>query len=321
MATPDTESSAAHYSDSLKPLLDQLPKISYGDTFTLYQWEGFWYAPRHLEAAKSVQSNFEARDDDIILASSLKTGTIWLKALLFCIMGPKISDINEDPLLKNHPAVYVQTLETQTYLANPNPDLSSMPTPRLFHTHMPYNVLPDSIKNSKCKMVYIVRNPKDTLVSMWHFFSTVKQYPIQVLFEGFCNGVHPFGPFFDHVLQFWNESLRAPEKVLFLKYEELKSDPKGQVKKLAAFLGRPFENEEQVDQVLWRSSLERLKNLEVNKTGFDPWAQMPNSSFFRRGVVGDWKNALTPEMEERLDQITKTKLAGSGLDLVFVVPC
>ncbi|KAL3523683.1 hypothetical protein ACH5RR_016517 [Cinchona calisaya] len=315
MATPVTESSAGHYSESLKSLLDQLPKISYGDTFTLYNWEGFWYAPRHLESAKAVQSHFEAKEEDIIIASSLKTGTIWLKSLLFCIMGPKITDINQDPLLKNHPAVYVKTLETQTYIENPNPDLSNMPSPRLFHTHLPYTSLPESIKKSKCKMVYIVRNPKDTLVSMWHFFKTVKEYPFEVLFEGFCNGIHPFGPFFDHVLQYWNESLRAPEKVLFMKYEELKSDPKGQVKKLAEFLGRPFEDEEQVEQVLWRCSLERLKNLEVNKNGFDPWAQMPNSSFFRLGVVGDWKNTLTSEMEERLDQITKMKLAGSGLHL------
>ncbi|CAI9091412.1 OLC1v1026443C1 [Oldenlandia corymbosa var. corymbosa] len=315
MATTEVEPEAARYSESLKPWIDQLPKVQYGDNFTLYNWEGFWYAPRHLEAAKSVQSHFKARDDDVILASSLKTGTIWLKALTFCIMGPKISDINEDPLHKNHPAVYVQTLETQTYITDSNPDLSNLPSPRLFHTHLPYSVLPDSVKDSKCRIVYIVRNPKDTAVSMWHFFNTVKPAPFEFLFEGFCHGVHPFGPFFDHALQYWNESLKMPEKVLFLKYEELKKDPKGQVKKLAEFLGRPFEDEGEIDQVLWRSSLERLKNLEVNKNGVDPWSQMPNSSFFRRGVVGDWKNNFTPQMEERLDQITRTKLEGSGLDL------
>ncbi|KAI5648354.1 hypothetical protein M9H77_34359 [Catharanthus roseus] len=315
-STNDTVSLAKHSSDSLKPFLDQLPKVYLGEDFPLYQWEGFWYAPLLLEAAKSVQSNFQARDDDVILASSLKTGTIWLKSLLFCIMGPKINDINEDPLSKNHPAAFVQTLETQVYVTNPNPDhLASFPSPRLFHTHLPYNVLPNSIKNSKCKIVYIVRNPKDTLVSMWHFFNSVKQFPFELLFEGFCNGIHPFGPFFDHVLQYWNESSKANDKILFLKYEDLKRDSKGQVKKLANFLGKPFENDEEVDQVLWRCSLERLKNLEVNKNGIDPWVQMPNRSYFRLGLIGDWKNTLTLEMEEKLDQITRTKLAGSGLEL------
>lgn len=315
MAATDTESSATHYSDSFKSLLDQLPKISFGDFFTFYNWDGFWYAPRHLETSKLVQTSFVARDDDVILASSLKTGTIWLKALVYCIMGPKIDDFNDDPLAKNHPAVYIQTLETQTYVADPNPDLSGLLSPRIFHTHMPYGVLPDSVKNSKCKIVYIVRNPKDTLVSLWHFFKTVKEFPFEVLFEAFCSGVHPFGPFFEHALQYWNQSLKQPQKILFLKYEDLKKDPKGQVKKLASFLGRPIDDDDEIDRVIWRCSLERLKNLEVNKSGIDPWVQMPNSSFFRLGVVGDYKNILTPEMEQRLDQISKMKLAGSGLEL------
>lgn len=42
---------------------------------------------------------------------------------------------------------------------------------------------------------------------------------------------------------------------------------------------------------------------------------MPNGIFFRRGVVGDWTNYLTPEMATRIDEITKSKFEGSGLML------
>ncbi|KAF3973621.1 hypothetical protein ACB098_11G092500 [Castanea mollissima] len=305
-------------------LLDQLPRGSFFDNLDLYQRDGFWYRPRHLEASIVLHSQFEARDDDVILASAMKTGSTWLKALCFCIMQRQFGTVgnkDEDLLAIHHPAFYVQTLEIQVYTANPPPDLSAMESPRLFHTHLPYSALSESIKNSECKIVYITRNPKDTLVSMWHFFNKLRTpeqgpYPIEKAFESFCNGVCHFGPFFDHVLEYWNESLKMPQKILFLKYEELQRNPKEEVKKLASFLGKPFAEEEEVEEVIRKCSLERLKNLDVNKNGVDPWVGMPNSAFFRAGVVGDWKNIFTPEMSERLDQITCMKLQGSGLDLV-----
>ena len=43
--------------------------------------------------------------------------------------------------------------------------------------------------------------------------------------------------------------------------------------------------------------------------------ELKNNAFFRKGMVGDWKNLLTLEMAMRLDQITKQKLTGSGLTL------
>ncbi|XP_031282381.1 cytosolic sulfotransferase 3-like [Pistacia vera] len=89
---------------------------------------------------------------------------------------------------------------------------------------------------------------------------------------------------------YWNESIKRPEKILFLKYEEMKKDTRGQVKKLASFPGKPFVNEEEVDKILWRCSLERLKNLEVNKSGIDPWDGLAYKTYFRLGNVGDWKN-------------------------------
>ncbi|CAL5353544.1 unnamed protein product [Camellia sinensis] len=316
-------------SNSPKPLLlDQYPKKNFWDFSDIFQSQGFWYTNPHLEAARDILAHFESRNDDIVLASSIKTGTTWLKALCFSIIhGRKNVDVKvdeeeeeeDDPLVKNTPSSCVQTIENGVYMTNPTPDLSGMPSPRLFHTHFPYSALPDSIKNSECKIVYITRNPKDTMVSMWHFFNSLRTpeqgpYPFDKAFESFCDGLYPFGPFFDHVLEYWEASLKKSDKILFLRYEEIKRDPKGLVKRLASFLGRPFVNEEEVEKVLWRCSLDRLKNLEVNKNGSTA-VGLPTNSFFRLGVVGDWKNNFSHEMEERLDQISSMKLEKTGLDL------
>ncbi|KAH7547713.1 hypothetical protein JRO89_XS14G0005800 [Xanthoceras sorbifolium] len=299
--------------------LDQLPRMLSWDKRLLYQWEGFWYPDVVIKGMLTIQSQFEARSDDVILASSVKTGTTWLKALSSCIMEAKNTDgeDDKDELLVKNPHARVKTLEYDKDV-----DLTStFPSPRLFHTHLPYNALPDSIKKSDCKIVYIARNPMDTFVSYWHFFNKIWRtnhqepaYPLEKAYdEYFCKGVHVYGPFFDHVLQYWLESLKKPQKILFLKYEELKRDPRGEVKRLASFLGRTFLNEDEVEKVVWRSSLDRLKNLEVNKNGVVFHSRAPNSSFFRLGVIGDWKNYLTDEMKQGLDEITRIKFEGSGL--------
>ncbi|KAI7982594.1 Cytosolic sulfotransferase 5 [Camellia lanceoleosa] len=326
----ETKTSIEHpSSNSPKPLLlDQYPKKNFWDFSDIFQSQGFWYTNPHLEAARDILAHFESRNDDIFLASSIKTGTTWLKALCFSIIhGRKNVDVKfdeeeeeeDDPLVKNTPSSCVQTIENGVYMTNPTPDLSGMPSPRLFHTHFPYSALPESIKNSECEIVYITRNPKDTMVSMWHFFNSVRTpeqgpYPFDKAFESFCDGLYPFGPFFDHVLEYWEASLKKSDKILFLRYEEIKRDPKGLVKRLASFLRRPFVNEEEVEKVLWRCSLDRLKNLEVNKNGSTA-VGLPTNSFFRLGVVGDWKNNFSHEMEERLDQISSMKLEKTGLDL------
>lgn len=132
----------------------------------------------------------------------------------------------------------------------------------------------------------------------------------------YCRGVSGYGPFWDHVLGYWKESLERPDKVLFLRYEDLKHDTAIHVKRLAAFMGVPFSAEEEregaIEEISRLCSFSNLKELEVNKTGRSgPFVE--NNAFFRRGEVGDWVNHLTPEMAERLNEVIEEKLGGSGL--------
>ncbi|EHA8590996.1 putative Flavonol 4'-sulfotransferase [Cocos nucifera] len=80
--------------------------------------------------------------------------------------------------------------------------------------------------------------------------ATRNQVPFAKAFKLFCDGAYPFGLVWDHALEYWEESLRRPERVLFLKYEDMMEKPVANVKRLAEFLGCPFSPQEEKEGVV-----------------------------------------------------------------------
>ncbi|KAB2032972.1 hypothetical protein ES319_D05G415900v1 [Gossypium barbadense] len=128
--------------------------------------------------------------------------------------------------------------------------------------------------------------------------------------------VSMYGSYWDHVLGYWKASLERPDKLMFLTYEDLVEDTVLYLKKIAEFMGYPFSSEEQQqgvpENIVQMCSFENLSGLEVNKIGKHREGQgnleFENNIYFRKGKVGDWKNYLTTEMSQRLDQRTLQKL-------------
>ncbi|XWS13730.1 hypothetical protein CRYUN_Cryun36dG0063200 [Craigia yunnanensis] len=215
-----------------------------------------------------ARDHFQVQPSDIFLCSSMKTGCTWLKALSFSIATRTQFDKSTSPLQTTVPHDCIPFLEFGEYSTVQGPRIP------LFATHLPYTCLPKSIIDSDCKIVYLCRDPKDTFISMWHYFRRIiesyKQEAavegdlvlIEEAFESFCNGISSYGPYWEHVLGF--ESL---------------------------------------------SNLEVNKTGEQSKK--DAFVQ--NSAYFRKGKIGDWRNYLSAEMGMRLDNIMEEKLCGSGL--------
>ncbi|KAL2926354.1 Cytosolic sulfotransferase 12 [Bienertia sinuspersici] len=93
-----------------------------------------------------------AKDTDIYIASIPKTGSTWLKSLLYSIVNRSNQTISESPLLTHHPHQLVYSLETDVYsvafdYSRPH-HLDELVSPRLLSTHVPYMSLPESFKTS-----------------------------------------------------------------------------------------------------------------------------------------------------------------------------
>ncbi|XP_010476340.1 PREDICTED: cytosolic sulfotransferase 9-like [Camelina sativa] len=329
------EEEEENLSEETKTWISSLPwEIDYLGN-KLFKYEGYWYYEDVLQSIPNIQSGFKPQETDIIVASFPKSGTTWLKALTFALVqrSKHPSDDDHHPMLSHNPHELVPYLE---YLKSSKPDLTKFlslsSSPRMFSTHMPLHAIQEPLKESPCKIVYVCRNVKDVLVSLWHFFNANKgvqwndfsqtekiireeDYSFEAMFESFCNGVTVYGPSWDHALSYWRASLEDPKHVLFMMYEELKAEPRTQVKRLAEFLDCPFTKEEEdsgsVDKIVELCSLSKLSSLEINKSG--ALGGVDFKTYFRKGEVGGWKSYMTPDMENKIDMIIEEKLKGSGL--------
>ncbi|XP_030441525.1 cytosolic sulfotransferase 13-like isoform X2 [Syzygium oleosum] len=311
-------------------ILPTLPKQKGWMGNHLVQYQGVWLSLSGLKGVMLARDHFKSLPTDIFLSTSPKAGTTWFKAILFTIMNRRNYQFSSHPLLTTNPhdlVLFIEAMFDQTTF--PSPVKDDISSPRLLSTHMPYSLLPNSIKTSGCRIVYVCRDPKDALISQWQYLKKLrpKEMPpllLEEAFELFRDGVSHFGPFWDHSLGYYRASQESPKKVLVLTYEAMMVDPTVNIKRLADFIGHPLDPEEEsggvVERMVSLCSFENLSSLEVNKSGvqqFTAQFKVPNSNFFRKGQIGDWRNHLTPTMAESLNKISKESFGGSDLEFLY----
>ncbi|KAI4995133.1 hypothetical protein ZWY2020_035036 [Hordeum vulgare] len=309
--------------DEYADIVSTLPSIGSPDLH-LRLYQDVWLFNELVPGFISVQRRFTPRPGDVLLASPPKCGTTWLKALAFATMARAAYPLSDagHPLLRLNPHECVPFMEA-LFSAGQEAKLDALPSPRLLHTHMHHSMLPRTFAdNPDCKIVFICREPKDMLVSTWHFIKSAggssSSSSFSDLFELACEGKNPYGPIWGHILGYWRASKATPERVLFLRYEEMLADPVTAVRELAWFLGLPFTPAEEAAglpvDITEMCSIDTMRGLDANKTGSSgTFVKFPHETFFRKGIAGDWVNHMTPEMARRIDAIVEDKLHGSGL--------
>ena len=200
-----------------------------------------------------------------------------------------------------------------------NPD--QIPSRRIFKSHNPYHMMAGGLPHtSPAKYVYIARNPKDVAVSYFYHMRAVAVMEYSETWENFyklfVSGNVGFGLWFDHVLEWWKH--RDAENILFLKYEDMKKDHRGAVKKIASFMGYDLK-EEVIDTITEKTTFQSMKaNPATNFEWPETYDRVPDEQpFMRKGEVGDWTNHFTSEQNAEFDAVYAEKMKGSGLDFDF----
>ncbi|XP_068129137.1 sulfotransferase 6B1-like [Hyperolius riggenbachi] len=246
---------------------------------------------------------FQAREDDILLVSYPKSGTHWLAEIMKLLFPSKVT--------LTSPIEFgdVSRLE----------ELDNISSRRIIPTHLNYHMLPDSFKAKKCKVIYIIRNPKDTAVSLFHYYKDNPNLPTidswNNFFDMYLRGQVVCGSWCDHILS-WEEN-RNEMGPLFLFYESMKKDPITAVRKISTYLGINI-NDNEIQEICKKTSFSEMKNNVETDKNSDPNHTVCSLTanrklIFRKGAVGDWKSYFTSKQNKLFDELYNTRMEANIL--------
>ncbi|KAK8765841.1 hypothetical protein V5799_007374 [Amblyomma americanum] len=264
---------------------------------------------------------------DTFLVTFPKSGTIWLQQIGYLIYHDGVPATNGLEFYRSSPFIEMFGAE----------DVEKMVRPGLIKSHLNYGLIP---KSPRAKYVWVCRNPKDICVSFFYHTKALTGYnfndgKFEDYFEIFLQGANDYGDYFDYIL-FWYAHRNDPN-VLLMHYEDVKADTKSQVLKLAAFLGEEYHRRllkepELLNRVLRRSSINYMKDKTASMVkaftakplgsdenscpGIRDYVQnllkYPTStSAMGKGLLGDWKNHFTGDMNARIEKKIYDKLSGT----------
>lgn len=243
---------------------------------------------------------FQAKKDDVFVVSFPKTGTTWAQEIVYLIgNNADVKKAKSENMEKRFPILEYPTIDHDKYDKN-----TTKRRPQFFKSHLPFTLLPKSVHEQKCKIIYVTRNPKDTVVSMWHFYKMIKPLSYRGSLKDFqqlfIQEQVTYAPFQRNVKEFWEH--RHDSNVLFITFEDMKKDLKTSVKLIAAFLEKSL-TEEEIEIISNHCSFKKMSS--NSKANYSHWKEsgMANKdqTFMRKGEIGDWKNYFDESANKTMD--------------------
>ncbi|CAL8276007.1 unnamed protein product [Boreogadus saida] len=265
--------------------------------------------------------NFQARPDDILIATYPKAGTTWASYILDLLYFSQTQPDRQTstPIHDRVPFLEITSLPNHPSGADLADNLVT--SPRLIKTHLPVQMVPKSFWEQKCRVVYVARNAKDNAVSYYHFdrMNVVQPEPgdWNSFLQRFMDGKMVFGSWFDHVTGWWEKKQSHP-KIHYMFFEDMVEDTGREINKLCSFLGLTSTTKEK-DQIRHQSQFDNMKKDDMANYSTVKVMDFKISPFMRKGKVGDWKNHFTVAQNEQFDEDYKKKMKNTTLQFRTVV--
>lgn len=253
----------------------------------------------------TIWNDFQFRDDDIIIATYAKSGTTWMQQIVAQML------FNGDPSLpvaEMSPWLDLRIPPKQVKL----PAVEAQTHRRILKTHLPVDAL---VYSSKAKYIYIARDGRDVVWSMYNHHANANQAwyaalndtpgrvgpPIeqppadirQYWHDWMHGNGHPFWPFWENIRTWWQ--VRTLPNILFVHFSDLKRDMPGEMRRIAQFLNIP------IDEARWPTILEycsfdwmkknAAKSVPLGGAFWDGGAEV----FINKGVNGRWADTLSAD--------------------------
>ncbi|XP_033748045.1 sulfotransferase family cytosolic 1B member 1-like [Pecten maximus] len=288
-------------------------KDDHGKTMTLREVDGFYLpvirVPYDQEKEFRDRTDWTARSDDVLICAYPKSGTHWVWEITCMLLNGNAERIN---LMKE-----MAMLECLSRSA-----LDSMTSPRVLNTHMYYGQIPEDFKRKQCKIVYILRNPRDVAVSFFNHHTRLLDYEYsgdwQQYLPRFIEGKVDYGSWFDYVVD-WEASMNRNQQnpAHVVTYEDLQKDSVNEVSRLASFL-KTEGTETLYKEIAKQCNFQKMKKEKDPLEDTAEWKD-DKPGMYRKGIVGDWKNWFTVAQSEVFNAVYKERLASVTLPVPYTI--
>lgn len=266
----------------------------------------------YLQHQKRIK-DLQVFEDDVWVLSYPKCGTTWCQEMVWLVAnnldykGAETSLDTRYSFLEIGALIGETEADGKTLLMDTIKQAQDMPRPRFIKSHLPLALLPTQLFEKKSKVILILRDPRDTAVSYLHhcrllmgYFGTAEKF-----YEAFLEGDVPYGSYWHYLAPLWR--LRQESNMMVTTYEAMKKDLPDVIRRVAKFLGKGAVNDDDVPGLLDHLSFTKMKtNDATNYKGFVGTVTnlldnvvVPDGEFMRKGVVGDYKNAMSEEMVKK----------------------
>lgn len=224
----------------------------------------------------------------ILLCGFPKTGNTWLKFIICNYVS-----------ILFHGAKFTLTYEQLN-------DIFKHPI-SLHHTHLPFSgkMIYGSVKNvpeyySKFdKIIYIFRNPYDTMISFWHYLKN-RNPPFNLLRNNFnLEMIEHFSElkgFVKYFLPLYIDHIKSTKNKadLILSYDKLRKDPNDFKKAIKMIFNEV--DEEAFKKTIEMSSFDNIRNMGIETNQKHGLAKDYLGHFCRNGKSGQYKEIMSENL-------------------------
>jgi sulfotransferase family protein len=247
--------------------------------------------------------NLVVFEDDTFIVSFPKSGNTWARFLIANLLHP------EEPANFGNIDRLIPESEGLT-----KRQLARVPRPRIMKSHEYFDA-------RFRKVIYIVRDPRDVVVSQFHFFRKRRRigddYSIEQFVSRFVAGAtSDYGSWSDNVASWLGTRQNSPG-FLLLRYEDMVARTAEELTRVASFLG-VRTTPDLVAQAVERSSADQMRKLEgANATASVTKNMRQDIPFVRSAKAGGWRRDLPEPAVAELEAAWGHLMTYLGYELLF----
>jgi hypothetical protein len=261
--------------------------------------------PIGSEQSRHAALSFRPESNDVLIATYPKCGTTWLQQIVHGLRTRGSMEFDE--ITAAVPWLEL-ALDLEMDLGAPQ-----AAAPRAFKTHLAWHEIPKG-----GRYVYVIRDPKDVAVSLYHFQEGWRFDPGAMSTDDYARELFMSKErgrrYWHHVASWWQQ--RARPDILMLCYEDMKADLPSAVRRIAGFIGLKLD-EELLEIVVRQSSIEFMNQHRAKyddhlvrqarnfSRGIPPGGE---SAKVRGGRVGDHAFELSARTCKELDAIWREEM-------------